>query len=183
MAAKSSMLTERVVFIDRDGVINRKAAPQCYIRQWSEFVFLPRAAEAVSLLNQNGYRVLIVSNQRGLATGMLTWAELDSLHKRMRAALAAAGAHIDGIYICPHDIDQCDCRKPLPGLLYQAERDFAIDKSRSWMVGDTDSDMAAGRAYGVRTILLNKSGGPADHRCDTFFQAALYIIDTGEDDK
>ena len=143
----------KAVFLDRDGVINQRAAPHEYITRWEDFRFLPGVGAAIRALNEAGYLVLIVTNQRSVARGKMTMEAVDDIHRRMRGALAEAGAHIDGVYVCPHEIGQCTCRKPDIGLFLQAERDFPIDRSASWMVGDSDTDVEAGRRYGVRTIL------------------------------
>lgn len=146
----------RAVFLDRDGVINRQAAEHDYIKCWNEFFFLPGVPEAIARLNRAGYLVLIVTNQRGVARGLMSAADLQSIHEKMCAELESCGAHIDGIYVCPHDIGQCHCRKPDIGLFLQAEQDFQIDKTRSWIVGDSDSDVEAGNNYGVKTIQTTK---------------------------
>ena len=143
----------KAVFLDRDGVINERAAPHQYITRWEDFRFLPGVPRAIRALNEAGYLVLIATNQRGVARGMTTMEAVDDIHRRMGEALAEAGAHVDGIYVCPHDYGQCTCRKPEIGLFLQAERDFPIDGEASWMVGDSDTDVEAGRRYGVRTIL------------------------------
>src|ERR1700737_217915 len=104
---------KRAAFLDRDGVINRKAGEGQYVTRWEEFHFLPGAAEGISLLNRAGWRVIVVSNQRCVAKGLLTTNELEAMHRRMCDHLAAAGAKLDGIYYCPHEKDPaCSCRKP-----------------------------------------------------------------------
>lgn len=142
----------RAVFLDRDGLINRKAAEHDYVKCLNEFFFLPDVPEAIARLNRAGYLVFVVTNQRGIARGLMSAADLQSIHEKMCAELQSCGAHIDGIYVCPHDIGQCHCRKPDIGLFLQAERDFQIDKAGSWMVGDSDSDVEAGKRYGVMTV-------------------------------
>ncbi len=142
----------KTVFLDRDGLINRQAPEHDYIKTWAEFQFLPGAAEGIRELNEAGFLVLVVTNQRGVARGMMSMAAVDEIHESMLAELDKAGAHIAKVYVCPHEEGTCDCRKPGIGLFLQAERDFEIDKPRSWMVGDSDSDVEAGRRYGVRTI-------------------------------
>ena len=142
----------KAVFLDRDGLINVQAAPHHYITRWEDFRFLPGVPEAIRRLNEAGYLVLLVSNQRGVARGMMTIEAVEDIHRHMCQALGQAGAHIDGIYVCPHNEGECHCRKPEIGLFLQAERDFPIDRASSWMVGDSDTDAEAGRRYGVRTI-------------------------------
>ena len=118
-------------FLDRDGVINRQL-PDDYVKTWREFEFLPRAKEALRLLTEAGLRLVIVTNQRGIARGLMTEADLQDIHTRMLAELSDAGAQIAAIYCCPHDHGQCRCRKPQPGMLRQAQMDFpAIDFART----------------------------------------------------
>lgn len=145
---------QKTVFLDRDGVINRCAAEHCYITKWKEFEFLPGAIEGIKAINDAGYLILMVTNQRGIARGLCTVQEIEQLHQQMQASLRKAGAHIDGSYMCPHDIGECDCRKPQIGLLRQAETEWMIDKERSWCIGDFESDIQAGKRYGVKTILI-----------------------------
>jgi histidinol-phosphate phosphatase family protein len=150
----------RAVFLDRDGVINRKAPPHQYIVRWGEFEFLPHVVEAITDLNRRGFLVIVVSNQRGIARGVLTREKLDEIHARMSKELRGKGAVLDGIYYCPHDYsDNCACRKPRPGMLFEAAKDLNIDLYQSFIVGDSEDDIAAGKAAGCRTILINPSGG------------------------
>lgn len=145
----------RATFLDRDGVINRKAPEGEYVTCWEEMQFLPGVPEAITLLNRAGFRVIVVSNQRGVAKGLMTAAELEAIHRRMCQALAADGATIDAIYYCPHDTQPaCDCRKPAPGMLIAAARTYELNLAASWMVGDSDTDEAAGRNAGCRTVLI-----------------------------
>ena len=149
-----------VVFLDRDGVINEQALPHHYITSWNEFYVLPNVYDAIHLCNVAGYLVIIVSNQRGIAKGICSKEQINELHNRMQQDFEQHGAHIDGIYICPHDEGKCDCRKPKPGLFFWAERELLenreiqIDKKKSWMIGDFESDIFAGIAYGVRTAAV-----------------------------
>lgn len=139
----------RAVFLDRDGVLNRKIPDGEYVTAPEELVMIPGAAEAVRCLNEKGWLVLLVTNQRGIARGKFTEADLALVHKKLQDELQAVGAHLDGIYVCPHEKDCCDCRKPKPGLLLQAREDFPqIDFEQSAMIGDSESDMEAGRAAG-----------------------------------
>ena len=167
---------EKVVFLDRDGVINEKAAPHEYITAWDEFRFLPRAAEAIRALNEAGYKTVIVSNQRGVARGMMTLRQVDELHAKMCGELARQGAHIDAIFVCPHGEGECHCRKPEIGLFLRAEEAFEVDKTRSWMIGDSASDILAGERYGIRTILVNSGEKIGDVQCADLLTAAEYIM-------
>lgn len=142
----------KAIFLDRDGLINRCAAEHSYIKKWEDFHFLPGVAESITCLNHAGYLVLVVTNQRGIARGLMTQEDVNKIHEKMCSMLELQGAHIDGIYVCPHDIGQCNCRKPNIGLFLQAEKDYKIDKSSSWMIGDSDTDVEAGRNYGIKAI-------------------------------
>jgi len=113
----------RAVFLDRDGVINRKAPEGDYIKSWSEFEILPCVDSAIKRLNEESFLVIVISNQRCIARGIITEDELNEIHEKMKEELAKKGAIIDDIYYCPHDIkDRCSCRKPQPGLLLKAVR-------------------------------------------------------------
>jgi D-glycero-D-manno-heptose 1,7-bisphosphate phosphatase len=145
----------RAAFLDRDGVINRKAPVDHYILSWEDVQFLPGVAQAIALLNRNDFRVIVVSNQRCVANGLITTLELDSIHERMRDAMVRAGATIDAFYYCPHELQPpCSCRKPLPGMLLEAASKHGIDLTASWMIGDSEIDIVAGRNAGCKTVRL-----------------------------
>ena len=148
---------KKAVFLDRDGVINRKAPEGVYVTRWEEMEFLPGVHEAVRLLNQAGFFVVVASNQRCVAKGLITTDELESLHVWMRREFEAAGARLDAIYYCPHDYEPpCSCRKPQPGMLLDAAREHEIDLTKSWMIGDSGHDVDAGRAAGCRTVRVTE---------------------------
>ncbi len=148
----------RAVFLDRDGVINRKAPEGRYITRWEDFQFLPGVAEGIAELNRAGIRVIVVTNQRCVAKGLLSETELNRLHAKMSEELAHAGARIDDTFYCPHGLDAaCDCRKPAPGMLLEAARRHGLDLTTSWMIGDSASDIQAGRAAGCRTVQVLES--------------------------
>jgi D-glycero-D-manno-heptose 1,7-bisphosphate phosphatase len=145
----------RAVFLDRDGVINRKAPEGEYITRWEQMHFLSGVAPAISLLNEAGFRVIVVSNQRCVAKRLITTADLNTMHQRMADVLGESGARIDGIYYCPHENQPaCGCRKPAAGMLLQAAREHRIDLAASWMIGDSESDVQAGRTAGCKTARL-----------------------------
>lgn len=145
------------VFLDRDGVINEKAGDDDYVKSWSEFRFCPGAIDAVRLLTRAGARVIVVTNQRGIARGLMSETDLADIHGRMCEEIARAGGRIDRVYHCPHDAGTCDCRKPAPGMVLQAKRDQpAIDLGRSLLVGDSLSDLECARAAGVASILVGE---------------------------
>ena len=145
-----------VAFLDRDGTINEKASPGEYITRADGVSLLPGAADAVRRLNDAGVPAIVVTNQRGIALGRMSEGDLEQVNAELSAQLeAAAGARINAFFHCPHDIGQCDCRKPETGMFRQAcERFSWIDLSTSVMVGDSQSDVEAGRALGMRTVRL-----------------------------
>jgi D-glycero-D-manno-heptose 1,7-bisphosphate phosphatase len=146
------------VFLDRDGVLNRKPAGGKFVTCWEEFELLPGVAEAIVTLNRTGRKAIVASNQRGVALGFYSLEELAAMHEQLGAELAAAGAHLDAIYVCPHDAGQCSCRKPLTGLFEQAFRDFpSAAAENSVMVGDSLRDIEAGRRMGMRTVLVGEA--------------------------
>jgi histidinol-phosphate phosphatase family protein len=170
------MRREPTVIVDRDGVLNRKPAQAQYVRNWGEWEWCPGSLEALRLLRQAGYRVIIASNQPGIGRGFMTEANLDAVHGRMKREIAEAGGRVDAIYYCPHDWHAgCECRKPKPGLLYQAQRDFHLDLTRTPFIGDDERDAATAAAAGspfhrvtdVRSFLditlqlLERRGRPA----------------------
>jgi D-glycero-D-manno-heptose 1,7-bisphosphate phosphatase len=147
------------IFLDRDGVIieNRDA----YVRTWEDVAFIPGALEALALAAQSPYAIVLVTNQAGIGKGMIPVEVSDGINRRIRAAIEQAGGRVDGIYVCPHtDADDCDCRKPKPGMLLQAARELDLDLARSWMVGDALTDMQAGQAAGTQTLLVLTGRGP-----------------------
>jgi D-glycero-D-manno-heptose 1,7-bisphosphate phosphatase len=144
-----------VAFLDRDGTINHPAAPGEYIESWDQFRFLPRAPEAIALLRGAGFRIVVVTNQRGIALGRMSEADLEDIHRRMLAELEGAHAFVDAVYHCPHGHGECDCRKPQPGMLLRASRELpGVDLERSVMIGDSESDMEAGRRAGCRCVRI-----------------------------
>lgn len=143
----------KAMFLDRDGLINKSAPLHEYIQSWEQFEFLPNVQQAIRKLNDAGYFVIIVTNQRGVARGLMTLEDVSEIHKQMCSELDKAGAHIDGIYVCPHENGTCNCRKPDTGLLLMAEQDFDIDKAYSWLIGDSETDRQAALKYGIRAIV------------------------------
>jgi len=165
---------KRAVFLDRDGVINRKAAEGAYITRWEDFHLLPGAAEAISLLDRAGWSVIVISNQRCVAKGLLTIAELEAIHQKMRAELARSGAKLDGIYYCPHEKEPpCSCRKPSHGMLLTAAQEHQIDLSSSWIVGDSESDIEAGRRAGCSTVRIIADLPAESEGADCFARSLL----------
>lgn len=145
-------ILHKAAFLDRDGTIARDVH---YCRRVEDFGILPRVTEAIRLLNRKGYRVAVITNQSGIARGYFSQETLSLIHQKMITVLEERGAHIDGVYVCPHHPDEgCECRKPKPTLLKRAANDLSIDLERSYMIGDDDKDVQAGIAAGCRTVWL-----------------------------
>jgi D-glycero-D-manno-heptose 1,7-bisphosphate phosphatase len=168
----------KAVFLDRDGVINRKAPREDeYITRWEEMEILPGVGQAIAWLNRVGFQVIVVTNQRGAAKGLITIAQLESIHERMCQHLACAGARIHGIYYCPHELEPpCTCRKPKPGMLLEAARAHNIDLVASWIIGDSEKDMEAGKRAGCRTARLIEDGKSTDDSADVVASSLLGTI-------
>ena len=148
---------KRVVFLDRDGVINRDSPD--YIKNWDEFQFLPGSLDALRLLSQAGFRLIVITNQSIIGRGMVPLRVLEETHRKLKAAVAAAGGDILDIFFCPHRPDEaCDCRKPAPGLIQQACRRYGIDPADSVMIGDSVKDMLCGCNAGCGTTILVRTG-------------------------
>lgn len=158
---------DKAAFLDRDGVINRKAPEGGYITRWEEMEFLPGVSEGIALLNRAGLRVIVVTNQRCIARGIVTSDEVERLHVQMCDFLSVKGAQIDATYYCPHEKEpRCECRKPEPGMLLEAAREHGIDLNHSWMIGDSDADVEAGRRAGCKTAFVNERGVEAKINAD-----------------
>ena len=148
---------KKIVFLDRDGVINKRPQKTDYVKKWKEFKFLPGVIQAITLLNDKGYKIFIISNQPGIARGVVSEKNLSLIHRNMKMQLNKHGAKIDGIYVCPHGWDEgCDCRKPKPGMLLQASREHFIDLTKSIFIGDDERDKQAGDTVGCKTILISE---------------------------
>ena len=154
-ADSSNLPNLHTVFLDRDGVVNEKLPEGRYVTNWDEFHLLPGVPEAICQLNQAGLRVIVITNQRGIALGLYTADDVRSIHSALDHELAAHGAHMDAYYICPHEKQQCNCRKPKPGLFDQAKADFPeIEPSTSIIIGDSASDVEFGQNLGMRTVFI-----------------------------
>ncbi len=144
------------IILDRDGVLNEKAPRAQYVRNWAEFKWLPGAKESLRRLNGAGFKVIIISNQAGINRGAMTEKDLHDIHMKMVAEVEQSGGRIDAIYFCPHDWDQgCECRKPRPGMLFQAQHDFNLDLSRTLFIGDDERDAQAADAAGCLPALVS----------------------------
>jgi D-glycero-D-manno-heptose 1,7-bisphosphate phosphatase len=153
---KPAQFVNRAIFLDRDGVINQRPVEGEYITRWEDFHVLPGVAESISLLNRAGFQVIVITNQRCVAKQQITEPALQEMHRRMLEALAAQGATVDAVYYCPHDHEPaCECRKPQPGMILEASQTWSIDLKASWMVGDSASDVEAGRRAGCKTVYIS----------------------------
>jgi D-glycero-D-manno-heptose 1,7-bisphosphate phosphatase len=145
----------RYVFLDRDGVLNRKMPEGVYVDDWAQFAWLPGAVEAVARMKRAGLTVIVVSNQRGIALGRVTTMQLEGIHDKMQDHLARNGARLDAIYYCPHDRGECHCRKPDTGLFEQAFKSFPqATAANSLVIGDSLSDIQAGHRLGMKTVFV-----------------------------
>lgn len=163
--AKNLSKKQRAVFLDRDGTINKYVG---FLRDIDEFELLPGVGEAIKAMNEMGYLVIVVSNQPVIARGEVSEEELSEIHNKMETLLGEKGAYVDAIYYCPHHPDKgytgeraelkidCSCRKPKPGMLLQAAKEFNVDLSQSWMAGDSEVDVIAGKRAGCKTVYLNR---------------------------
>lgn len=156
------LLTEKflerrpTIILDRDGVLNKKAPKAEYITRIEEWEWIPGSLEAISLLKKRGYQIVVVTNQAGIARGKMTEQDLLQIHAKMNQDLSKVDAGIDKIYFCPHGWDEnCECRKPKPGMLFNAQKDLHLDLSRTYFVGDDERDVEAGIAAGTKTFLLS----------------------------
>ncbi len=160
VATAMSVPRFRAVFLDRDGVINQPPGGHGYLTDWQDFRFADGALALLQTLAGKGYRLAVVTNQQGVGKGLVQPAALDEIHSNLCAEAARVGAAIEAICVCPHLASAgCDCRKPRPGLLYQAMAQLPgpLDLTQSWCVGDSLRDVAAGAAAGVRTLLVGKA--------------------------
>jgi D-glycero-D-manno-heptose 1,7-bisphosphate phosphatase len=169
------------VLLDRDGTVNIKAPEGGYITSPDELVLLPGAAGAIAQLNAASVRVILVTNQRWLST-MTDMTPYQRVHARLEELLAQNGAHLDGAYCCPHAAGSCHCRKPAPGMLQRAAEEQLFSLTEAVMIGDSESDIEAGRAAGTATILLSSTPGApsrADRSVADLAEAARLILGDG----
>jgi D,D-heptose 1,7-bisphosphate phosphatase len=162
------------VFLDRDGVICYDVH---YMRSPDQFILMPGVAEGIRRLNGAGFLVVVATNQSGIRRGYFTERDLERIHARMVEELGRRGARLDAIYYCPCLPDEdCECRKPRPGMLLRAARELGIDLGRSYMVGDKDLDVEAGRAAGCTTVLIGEGGAARPDYAVPDFSAAVDAI-------
>lgn len=182
-------MVHKVIFLDRDGVINRDSPD--YIKNWAEFEFLPGSLSALRLLTANGFTIIIITNQSIINRKMVPEEILDDIHTKMMATVEANGGKISGIFYCPHTPEEdCDCRKPKPGLIYQAQNAYGIDLPSTIMVGDSAKDIECAQNSGCGCTILVRTGNgiaaeralkdhhrPPDHIVSDLDEATHRIID------
>lgn len=151
------MQRNKAVFLDRDGVINRNRDD--YVKSIDELELLPFVSNAINLLNNANFKVVIISNQSAVNRGLVSLEKLDKIHEFLKGQLLRNSAKIDGIYFCPHRPNEfCECRKPKPTLILNAAKELDIDLSKSFMIGDRESDRVAAQQAGVQFILIKTDG-------------------------
>ena len=164
--------------MDRDGVINKDRLD--YVKNWSEFEFLAGSLDALKLLTLNGYQIILITNQSMINRRIVTAERLQEIHKKMTAAVVDHGGGIEAIYYCPHAPDErCSCRKPEPGLIYQAQADYGLDLSKTCMIGDSMKDVSCARRAGCGRVILVRTGhGKETERlCENSDMVADYVAD------
>jgi D,D-heptose 1,7-bisphosphate phosphatase len=180
----------KAVFLDRDGTIVEDIG---YMNSPEQIKFIPGAVEAIKMLNEAGYKVVVISNQAGVARGLITEDMLQTIDKTLHKWILNGGAHLDGMYYCPHHPEHgvypykqvCECRKPHPGLIKRAHRELDIDLSQSFMIGDKSSDIEAGKRAGTKTVFVlsgrgkeeqKKLKGKPDHIAQDLKQAVGWVL-------
>lgn len=181
-------MLQKAVFLDRDGVINRDSAS--YVKNWSEFEFLPRSIEAIRLLTSEGFTLFVITNQSIISRRMASRDDLEHIHAMMKSAIGAGGGRIQDIFYCPHTPDEdCGCRKPRPGLIHMAQEAYGIDLQAAAMVGDNAKDIECARNAGCGRAILVRTGNGAeagkslsnrgilpDHIASDLYDAATWLI-------
>lgn len=175
----------RAVFLDRDGTIARDVH---YCRRPEDLELLPTVPKAIRLLGESGFKVVVITNQSGIARGYFSEETLEQIHRKMRDDLARKGASVDAIYYCPHHPDDnCECRKPKTELFLKAARDLGIDLGSSYVVGDMQMDISAGKALGCRTVLVttgpqegNNITDPPHYTASSLLEGARWIVREGK---
>jgi len=165
------------VFFDRDGIVNRSPSPKRYVESWPEFVFLPEILPVLETVKTHGYAAVLVTNQRGVSLGCMSQEAVDDIHRRLQELLSRHGLGFLEVMVCPEDDGVSDRRKPGPGMLREAAARHGLDLAQSWMVGDSETDVEAGRRAGCRTIRVLPEGEPttADFRVQDLGALALLL--------
>lgn len=150
--------TKKVVFLDRDGTINKRPKRASYVEKPEDFVWLPGAIEAIKLLKKNGFIIFVITNQAGIARGKLTNEMLSKIHKKMQMDLLKHELYIDDVFYCPHSWNEgCFCRKPNPGMIFDAQKKYSLNLSKCYFIGDDERDMEAGMRAGCKCRMIDKN--------------------------
>lgn len=166
------MSTLKVAFLDRDGVIFDSVAEHDYVLRCEQAKYTYKSEDSIKLLNDMGYKVIVVTNQRCVALGKINIRELNFLHDKMKKHVyEISRGIIDDVYVCPHEISKCNCRKPRTGLLEMANSKYNLDKSVSWIIGDRNSDIQCGKNFGISTIAINNPSLNADLHAKNLWEA------------
>jgi D-glycero-D-manno-heptose 1,7-bisphosphate phosphatase len=145
----------KVVFLDRDGVINKYPGDTKYVTHRREFKLIPGSIEGIKKLHQKGFKIFVVSNQAGVSKGLYSAKELERMTNEMVKAVKKGGAHLDGVYYCTHlEQDNCQCRKPKPGMLQTIVEEFDLHDAQTFFVGDSFIDMKTARTFGAKAVLV-----------------------------
>lgn len=169
----------KLVVLDRDGVINFDSVH--FIKSTNEWIPIPGSLEAIALLNQNGYRVAIATNQSGISRGLFDMVTLNAIHDKMHKALGQLGGRIDAMFYCPHSADDnCSCRKPKPGMMEEIGRRFSMDMKGVPMVGDALRDLQAGAVLGMQPILVRTGKGEETLAAGGLPEGTLVFADLAE---
>jgi len=164
---------QKCVFFDRDGIVNESPGPGRYVTRWEDFRLLPAFPVCLQSVLKSGYQAAIVTNQRAVARGLMTVDDVENIHQRLKQLLMTQfGLTMLDMVFCPHDENECSCRKPNPGMILALAEKFNLDLAKSWMVGDSETDVEAGLRAGCRTILVasDVSGSRADVRVPSMTQ-------------
>lgn len=183
---KNLNIKQKAIFLDRDGTINKHVG---FLKDINDFELIDGVCEAIKLINESGYLAIVITNQPVVARGDVTIEELNNIHNKMETLLSKKGAYLDGIYYCPHHPErgfdneikelkiECDCRKPKPGLILKASKDFNIDLSLSWMIGDAKNDILAGKNAGCKTALIGNENFNQDITSKNLLDAIRKVIE------
>lgn len=186
ITAKNLKNKQKAIFLDRDGTINEYVG---FLTNIDEFKLLDGVTDAIKKINASGFLAIVVTNQPVIARGEVTYEQLDEIHHKMETLLGQAGAYLDAIYYCPHHPHsgyegevkslkiECECRKPKPGMLMKATKDYNIDLEHSWMIGDSKNDILAGKNAGCKTVLIGKEDDDQDVTVRTLLEGVQKILE------
>ncbi len=152
---------KKVVFLDRDGVINKKAKEHHYITSEEDFIFNEGIFDICLQLQKKGFEFIVITNQRGVDRGLLSLEKLHMIHDHMRKSFKTRGIEILDVFYCPHHSDSCDCRKPKDGMLQQACSKYSIDTQHSILISDSQEDVSMGEKFGIGSNIFIESDSPS----------------------